>query len=351
MPGDLLPTDGFSTEQLPPRDQFAAWRANIALMFDSTPPGGAEPAMFPASSRSYIVGPLVIGQTHYPAQRYSRDAVKIERDKLDIFLLRLHLVGGHDAIGISGTVEARVGDIDIIDMAQPFACDALPSSLIVMAVPRVLMETSLPEARAMHGLVLHGDRALGALLADHIRALMKRLPEMTTGEADAVASAVMGMVAACLRPWHDSHPQTGQPQNGILLARVKRRIEDRLRTRDLTIDQLCAEFGLSRASLYRLFEPMGGVKRYIRDRRLVGAFVALADSTQRHRSVGEIAFDWGFASEAHFGRIFRGAFGCTPGSARDLHQPALPGESRNNPLGAVGVAYAEWLRRLAVRDR
>ncbi len=352
MADELLRVSTFSTASLPPAGQFAAWRANISAMFDASPRESTEPSAFPAEARTYHLGTLVIGDTRFPAQRYTRDRHKISSDGIDLFLVRLHLAGGHVGTNGDKMVEARAGDIDVIDMAQPLAYEADASTLIVMGIPRPIIEAALPDARALHGLVLRGDRALGALLADCLRSLTARLPDMTMAEANGVATATMAMIAACLRPSYDRITASDSAAGGAGLTRVKQYIEENLRSRDLTTEALCAQFRLSRASLYRLFGESGGIQRYIRDRRLVRIFMALADPVRQRRSIGEIAFSWGFVSEAHFARVFRRAFGCTPGEARDIQRMtrAVNDDEASDCAGGEPL-YADWLRRLATRDR
>lgn len=63
-------------------------------MFDFFPLTSSQPAAFPAEARTYMLGPLAVGHTRYPAHRYTRDTRKIGQG-LDVFLVRLYLAGGH----------------------------------------------------------------------------------------------------------------------------------------------------------------------------------------------------------------------------------------------------------------
>jgi AraC-like DNA-binding protein len=171
---------------------------------------------------------------------------------------------------------------------------------------------------------------------------------MTCDEADGIAVATVAMVAACLRPEHDTMATTTDRRAGGALALIREYIEEHLASPDLDVETLCRTFAVSRSSIYRLFAPLGGVRNYLRDRRLVHAFVALADPAQRHRAIGEIAFDCGFVSETHFGRTFRSAFHCTPGQARHLDAHAASanfGQPHGEPV------YMGWLKHVSAHDR
>jgi len=93
-----------------------------------------------------------------------------------------------------------------------------------------------------------------------------------------------------------------------MLERIQRHISSRLDSPDLQAEALSGLFGISRTRLYRLFEPLGGVARYIQEQRLGRAYAELSNPALNHRRIYEIAFGLGFSSEAHFSRIFRSTF-------------------------------------------
>ena len=72
---------------------------------------------------------------------------------------------------------------------------------------------------------------------------------------------------------------------------------------------------------------------------------------QAYDELGKIAFDLKFASEAHFGRVFRAAFGCTPGQTRNLEQFVRVSQTGGGQQLNSEPVYIDWVRRLAVRDR
>jgi len=73
-----------------------------------------------------------------------------------------------------------------------------------------------------------------------------------------------------------------------------------------------AHLHLSRASLYRLFEPHGGVGAVILRRRLDRAMKTLLTGASSRPALRRIADELGFRSQAHFSRAFRTRFGIAP---------------------------------------
>lgn len=95
-------------------------------------------------------------------------------------------------------------------------------------------------------------------------------------------------------------------------ALVKAFIDRNLRNSDLSPDFIMQELGISRTSLYRLFEAEGGIVRYIADCRLDRCMADLADAPTSRGQVRRIAEAWGFFHPGNFNRRFRERFEAAP---------------------------------------
>ena len=72
-------------------------------------------------------------------------------------------------------------------------------------------------------------------------------------------------------------------------ARAVAMIDRELFSARLTADRVCDVTGISRSSLYRLFEADNGVANYIRMRRLDALRSDLVDPRKRHQTVAQLA--------------------------------------------------------------
>ncbi|WFU42251.1 hypothetical protein QA640_07195 [Bradyrhizobium sp. CB82] len=70
---------------------------------------------------------------------------------------------------------------------------------------------------------------------------------------------------------------------------IKHHIAHNLETDLLTAAELCREFRISRASLYRLFEADGGLAHYIREQRLNLAFRQLLSPAAQDNRLIDLA--------------------------------------------------------------
>jgi len=67
-----------------------------------------------------------------------------------------------------------------------------------------------------------------------------------------------------------------------------------------------------------MFEPYGGIRKYVLSRRLTGVFRDLSDPDLAHERIAVLLRRWGFANHTAAGRAFRAAYGITPSQARSL---------------------------------
>ncbi|MDB5365499.1 MAG: AraC family transcriptional regulator [Rhodospirillales bacterium] len=313
------PLARFTTTTLPPVERFGAWQMALAGLFDATPLGPVQPRDFCAGYDAFAVGRLVIGETHYAPHQFRREAAKLRQDGLDHFHVTLHRRGGHRAAFAGGCmVEVGPGDIEVFDFARPLIADAETSSMLVLAVPRSVMASALPQIDDLHGVTIAATSGLASLLGAHLTTLYAQVRQIAAHELDAAEEATLAMVAACIRPSTETIARASAELEEALLSRIRRHIERELASSDLTPAQLCLRFRISRGKLYRLFESLGGVAAYIQLRRLYRIHALLLDPTNRHRRNYDIAFEHGFNNEAHFSRAFRKLFGATPSDARRL---------------------------------
>ena len=117
----------------------------------------------------------------------------------------------------------------------------------------------------------------------------------------------------------------GTQQSGVSLSssrattllRLKSVIESRLHETDLRPAAVAAETGISVRYANTLLSAEGSsLERYILNRRLERCRRALEDPRHAHRTIGEIAFAWGFSDLSHFTRRFKAKFGVSPGEYR-----------------------------------
>jgi AraC-like DNA-binding protein len=133
--------------------------------------------------------------------------------------------------------------------------------------------------------------------------------------------------------------------NTISLSAIRRYINEHLTDSSLSAEEIGRHFALSRASLYRLFEPMGGIADYIRRKRMHRAFFDVISPGLADKRISEIARRWQFASESSFARAFKATYGIPPSAARETSILAKAGT--NSPIeDSSEPPLSRWMREI-----
>lgn len=101
---------------------------------------------------------------------------------------------------------------------------------------------------------------------------------------------------------------------GALKEIICAHIEENLTNARLSTASLLRQFGVSRATLFRMFEPEGGVRSYINERRIYRAVFQISIDPMTRGEISKASEKWGFSSDANFNRSVRRFFGVSPSS-------------------------------------
>lgn len=105
--------------------------------------------------------------------------------------------------------------------------------------------------------------------------------------------------------------------------RIEKLVQRELRNSALDITFIASQVGLSVRHIHRLFSAADmSLTQWILEQRLDHCFRDLSQQSSVQRSIGEIAFSWGFNDQAHFSRAFRKRFGIPPSKLRTSRQDA-----------------------------
>jgi len=337
--GSAIRSTHFSTREVAAADQFDAWRDMISVIFDVTRIGGQGAMSFAATVDAYQIGKIVVTSSRQSEQAYSLSPKRIRREDLDLFQVGYYRCGGYRGDANGRSIAGQAGAIQVLDLAQPMQSVEPASAIVCIFFSREILECRIGNIAELHGIDLPDD--LSRLLADYIDLLADRLPQMPEDEADQAADETIEMIASCLRPTAATMRKAKSQMQKVLLLRAKRKIEENLRSPGLNPEYLSRTLSVSRRSLYRLFEPLGGVHQYILSRRL-NAIMAALRAENGSRRIADLAAQYGFTCQETFWRAFRRQFDLTPGEARSL---ALSYSGANPRHAEAG--FDQWLRQLS----
>ncbi len=327
-------------------DRVDGWHAVQAPLFHANLTEDRQGALDWRFQLNHL-GVSMCGRTRSSDQTIRRTASAIAAGTCDHIFVD-HLVDCEMAGEAGGkSFSATSGDLVLFDMARPAVFDiAAPNPAAAgwrtafMMIPRATFETSC-DVRNLHGMVLRKDSPAGRIVSAHVRALTTAAATMGSQEAEAMGRATAAFLAQALALSSYRDPRDEDVFADVALLRVRHFIMLHLERADLSPALIACECAVSRAALYRLFEPFGGVAHYVRRQRLLRAKRELSAPSMARQTISTIARRNGFIDDASFRRAFRQAFGI---SASDI-RPRKQVESRSALLPG-GDTIDAWIRDL-----
>lgn len=258
-------------------------------------------------------------------------------DAFNIFVLFAPLVGDADG----ADVHASAGSIHFRDLSRPSVSRAGTIDLVTLMIPRIAAPLWMREG-GVHGLAISPDNPMGRLLTSHLCLLADTASGMRHDEGAAAVEAALLIAERAVGRHSHATPEQQSAIHVTVRHRANRYIRQRLLDPQLTVQDIAEAVGVSRTTLFRAFAP-GGLRRYMLDMRLDQARAALGGRDLRRQTVAEVAYRHGFASAAHFARLYRERFGHAPGemAARRLETRGLTDTSRGAFRHQLVV---NWLR-------
>ena len=304
------------------RQSFLAWQERMSPVYDIRPSSKQAEDTFDASLSRYTIDNLSLFDFRTGPNLAVRSLGRVSTESIRDISFSVFLEGPPGQfLGGKPRLDSphipQVPSILALDMDQPCTIRSFHSRILLIFVPRALVESSFPDAASLHGRWVHATTPLTRLLIEHLVALNRQIVGLAKEKVrQSFLTAVELLVAAFSR-------QAGLSGGGRAAVRaavygqVRRYVEAHLHDPDLSPDSVLASLHLSRATVYRLFEHEGGLAAYIRSRRLRMAADELVRFPQME--VQDIAAGLGFNDASSFTRAFRRAFDIAP---RELHEYA-----------------------------
>lgn len=310
----------FSTAGLPRSAQFAAWHNSFAPMLELAEIDTTA-TDFSGRQKLWDLGSLLLAQISTDSLSFSSLSGQVRRDSVDHWTMTVLLSGKIQTNALRGAFVASPGELQVHSLGRPFTGIADESEMLVLFVPRDLsLETAATLGSAEFSKLGSG---MGRLFSDYLIDVTKRLPILLQADLPGLVTATRAMILACISPSPDHIEAAEGLIANVLLERARRLVHSRLFDPTLGSELVRRELAISRTRLYNLFEPFGGVMHYIQHRRLLSAYAALADPSDR-RLIFQIAEELGFSDGAEFSRAFKRAFGYRPSDVRSRCGGGMP---------------------------
>ena len=290
-----------------------AWIETCGAVFGIAPLN-REDAQKQYHAKSWFVDPLSISHTHYYSMAAQHRNWHIEETGGQIHVHR-YAKGSASLVSDGVPLESNTGAITLLDYGRPFTSLHTNNECHSFFVPYDAI--GYRPSDAPHALVYAAQSRMGQLIGaemDNLLSLLSLNPSHVSSEDVA---RFVSCVEVAMSPTTAS-PTACQRVRDCLKRSIQKFVEHRLQSPDLSTTLILQNFGVSRASLYRLFDEDDGVRTYINRRRLVRAVTDLAHAPQQRGHIHTVSERWGFTSDASFNRMVKRTFGVAPGSLFEM---------------------------------
>ena len=311
----------FSTSKLHPRDRFDCWHSvACATVVDHDSVAGCRPNFFAELQFEQLAETGVVRFENSPMSISHTERHIASRDAGELFVCQQ--VEGVLAVEQDGReVKLQPGDITILDPSWPYAGQFLVhSKLLVLKTPRHLLEMRAGKLRQLTACAIKPRAGDGAFLTMFLQALQAQVGFLGPSAQKVIQDQALDLVALSLsHVFERDNPRLSNARS-LVLTKVRAAIEARLAEPALDAETVAAAAGVSvRYANSVLAEHQTSIGRAILERRLERCRRVLEDPSQRHRTLGDIAYALGFSDMTHFGRKFKSAYGVSPREYRNAH--------------------------------
>jgi AraC family transcriptional regulator, positive regulator of tynA and feaB len=315
----------FSTADVCPRDRFERWHEvtrQYVVDHDSRPDcrWSFEATLSRAMLEELPV--LTFESSPFTVLHTDRHAARA----CDEFIVCRQL-GGVMALEQAGRqVSLHNGDLTLLDARVPYVARLSDgASALLLKVPRRRLAARVGRTGEMIARLMRPQDGENGLVSEFLGLLPRHVDKLSKAASGVVAEQALDLLALAVAGCTSAAQPRVSSARFVVQTRVRSAIERRLGDPDLTPAAVAAAVGVSvRYANAVLADKNTSVYRLIQTLRLERCRQALADPTQSHRTVSDIAYSWGFSDMTHFGRRFRVAFGLLPSEFRRSRQPQEP---------------------------
>ena len=330
---DAVPYSRFSTDAVNPKFRREVWIESMKPIYDIAPIERNN-SNFSAASQVWEAGGLFFGSTTHDTQIMDRRQSKHNRlGESNYLKMLIYREGSAKSLHDGKPTEHRPNDVHLLDFSRDHRSVALSSSIEWVLAPYEKVGFN-PDKHAAN-IILSADTPAGSVLNELSALIFEKLPTAKLKDAEVMAAMLTGAMRSVISVAAEDVSKRRAAL--VRSAAMQRFVVENIQDLNLDVSTLCEKFGVSRATVFRDFEP-GGLQNFMMIHRLDRALKDIASGPSIRGRIALIAEKWGFSSPAHFSRAFKENYGFSPSDA--------VGVGRNSGLLSpheIGVDY-KWTR-------
>jgi AraC family transcriptional regulator, positive regulator of tynA and feaB len=285
----------FSTEDVHPRERVSYWDANVIRGFAKLKVPGNEP--FNGSLTVGSLGSIGVSRTESDPFEIDRGRREIAHSHGDDYFIHLQCAGR--SIHRQGDRETVIkeGEIFVADLRRPsMGYLETRGSIVTIRAACGEIEARVGPTGQLVSRTIGSQNAVASLTFGFLSMLPERTDTLDANAAPKIAEQALDLVALAFSADAQSNGVNLSYPRAAALTMLKAAIESRLHDPTLKPASAAAAAGISvRYANALMTRERTGLEGYIIARRLERCRRALDDPSQARRTIGDIAFSWGFS--------------------------------------------------------
>jgi hypothetical protein len=183
------------------RQSFTAWQERMSPVYDIQPASKQGEERFDASLTRYSVDDVSLFDFHTGPNLAVRSLGRVSTENIHDVSFSIFLKGERGQF-LGGKQKAdaprvpSVPGILALDMDQPCAVRSFQARILLLFVPRALLEKSFPDAASLHGRWVEATTPLTRTLIAHLVALNQQIAGLSKEEARQSLLTAVELIAA-----------------------------------------------------------------------------------------------------------------------------------------------------------
>ncbi|MGR9012938.1 MAG: AraC-like ligand-binding domain-containing protein, partial [Gammaproteobacteria bacterium] len=210
-------------------------------------------------------------------------------------------------------VSLKPGDMAIYDATLPHQihCHGAFAKLI-LSIPRTVFRDRIAGIDRCTALRIPGTGGIGYVAANFLRSSAGQADQLHAHEFSSLSEHALDLLTLAVTSVRPVDFNLSRSRSASINC-IKAFIEQKLRDTDLDTLMISRYAGLSARYINGLFEDEGtSLMRYVWMRRLENCRKDMQNPVYAGHRLSDIAFRWGFNDAAHFSRVFKQRFACSP---------------------------------------
>lgn len=303
----------WEADMRPEDQQFAYWREVLCEAFVSLDPV-IKPQAAPFLGRVHSQDLYQTAQTQICSrgQFINRRWEEIRRNPVEYCFANFQLEGSCVVRQDGQETLVSPGGFAVVDSTRPYYLDFREDwRVLSFRIPRSQLVSRLASPRQAMAHAIGGQTGLGLVASRFASSLGQVNPGAGIDVQEGLSTTLNSIIALTLGATLESQERDRLSLRDAFRRAIETYISDHLADPLLGPDAIALRFGVSRRTIYGLFEdaPLS-VSGLIREQRLLRSARDL--QAPGCRSILAIAMRWGFNDASHFSRLFKSRFGVSP---------------------------------------